>query len=519
MKIVTPSQMKEIDRRAIEDFQVPSLDLMERAGSAVAERVKKLLSSSGPEPLVTILAGKGNNGGDALVAARLLREEGISAETFLLAHSADLTGDGAANLARLRAAGGPVREVLSDRDLAALRQSFSRTVVAVDGIFGTGFSGAASGLIASAIELLNSFDGWTVAIDIPSGLDGESGAVTGPAVAADWTVTMGAPKTGLIRRNGPDLCGRIEVAEIGLPPALLENLSVDLEMIDRAELSGIMPPRRRSSHKGDFGHLLVLAGSPGFTGAAALCASAALRAGAGLVTVAVPQSLAPIMAGKYTEAMTLALPETPEGTLSVKAREPILEFLKKADAWALGPGLSRNDATGELVRQVITACSLPLVIDADGLNLIARDSKVLRRLRGTAILTPHPGEMGRLIGKGTKDVLDDREGVARDFARSFKLTLVLKGAGTLIASPRGPLLVNPTGNPGMATGGTGDVLTGLIGGFLAQKVSPLDAARLAVFVHGAAGDRAAEKVGQLSLIASDLLAEVPAVLKEIFPWD
>jgi len=519
MKIVTPTQMREIDRRAISGYHIPALDLMERAGAAVAERVKMLLRSCQREPVVTLLAGKGSNGGDALVAARLLCGGGISATTFLFAPAASLSGDAAQNLSRLAAAGAPVREILTERDLAGLRQALSRTAVAVDGIFGTGFSGDVRGLVASAIELLNCFGGWTVAIDIPSGLDGESGAASVPAVVADWTVTMGFPKTGLFRRRGLDLSGRIEVAEIGIPSAALEGLSVDLEMIDRSELSGIVPPRRRSAHKGDFGRLLILAGSPGFTGAAYLAASAALRAGAGLVTLGIPESLQPIMAGKLTEAMTLPLPETPQGTLSLRARGPVLDFLKNADALALGPGLSRHGATGELVRQVLEAVSLPLVIDADGLNLIARDPEILRHLQGPVILTPHPGEMGRLIGRGTQAVLDDREGAAREFVRSYNLTLVLKGAGTLIASPRCPLLVNPTGNPGMATGGTGDVLTGLIGGLLAQKISALDAARLAVFVHGAAGDRAAEKVGQLSLIASDLLSEVPAVFKEIFPWD
>ncbi len=519
MKIFTPTQMREIDRRAISGYRIPSLDLMERAGAAVAERVKKLLPASVPKPGVTLLAGKGNNGGDALVAARLLLSAGIAVEPFLLAPAAELGGDAAANLARFRAAGGSVREVLADSDLAELRVALSRSAVAVDGIFGTGFSGEVRGLIASAIEILNSFGGLTVAIDIPSGLDGESGAVSGPAVAADWTVTMGFPKTGLVRRSGLDLSGRIEVAEIGIPAAALEGLSADLELIDRSELGGIVPPRRRSAHKGDFGRLLILAGSPGFTGAAALCASAALRAGTGLVTLGIPESLHAVMAAKLTEAMTLPLPETPQGTLSLRARGPILEFLKEADALALGPGLSRHGATGELLRQVLESVSLPLVIDADGLNLVARDPEVLRRLRGPAVLTPHPGEMGRLTGKGTREVLEDREGTARDFARAYNLTLVLKGAGTLIASPRGPLLVNPTGNPGMATGGTGDVLAGLIGGLLAQKISALDASRLAVFVHGAAGDRAAERVGQISLTASDLLAEVPAAFREIFPWD
>lgn len=519
MKIITPDQMRQIDRKAIDGLGIPGKDLMERAGEGVAAKVRDLLCGDKEGSFVVLIAGKGNNGGDALGAARLLHQEGIRTQTFLMAKEVEVKGDAAFNLDRLNSVKAPLKELVEEGELEALREDLSRASVVVDGIFGTGFRGAVNGPAAEVIRLINSCPARVIAIDIPSGLEGESGKVGGEAVRADWTVTMGLPKTGLVRGEGLDYSGRLEVVDIGFPAELIQETLAELEMVAGEELTGLLPPRRPTSHKGDYGHVLVLAGSPGMTGAAALTSLAALRGGAGLVTLGVPESLNPILESKCTEVMTLPLPETAAGTLSPDAKKPILDFCSRATVVALGPGLSRNEETGELVRELLHECPLPMVVDADGLNLIAGDVSVLAAARSPLILTPHPGEMVRLAGLNKEELLADRERAARDFARKYNITLVLKGAGTLIASPSGPLWINLTGNPGMASGGTGDVLTGLIAGFRGQGLSDPDAARLGVYVHGAAGDRAAEKVGRISLIASDLLTEVPSVLKELFAWN
>lgn len=522
MKIATPQQMRELDRAAIEDRGIPGRVLMARAGAAAAAAAKELLSPAVPDPLVVILAGKGNNGGDGLVAARLLGDAGIRTRTFLLARGRELKGDAALNLVRLLKKRYPLIEVRGEEGLPGLESALADAAVIVDGIFGTGFQGPARGLSARVIGLANHASRRldpprVLAIDIPSGLDGESGRKEGEAIRADRTVTMGLIKTGMVRGEGLNLCGRITTAGLGFPADLAAGLESELESIAAGELSALLKPRPPSSHKGDYGRLLIIAGSPGMTGAAALAARAALRAGTGLVTVGVPRSLNPILEGMVAEAMTLPLPETAEGTLSPGALGPILEFCRKVDGAALGPGLSRNRATGRLVRQLVRKSPVPLLVDADGLNLIARRRRILKKSRSPLILTPHSGEMSRLSGLSGEELLADREGAARRFAKEYDLTLVLKGAGTLIAAPSGPLWINLTGNPGMATGGSGDILTGLIAGFRAQGLEAADAARLGVFVHGAAGDLAALRRGMMSMLPSDLLEEIPAVLSRLFP--
>ena len=516
MKIVSPEQMREIDRTAIEELGIPGRKLMERAGRAVADRVLGMLGPDLEQKNVILLAGKGNNGGDALVAARLLEDEGIKTRTYLLGRPTEIKGDASANLGRLFRNRAILVELTEDQELKDLRENLSDADLIVDGIFGTGFRGKAEGIAATVIELINRTPTPVVAIDIPSGLGGEFGEVGGIAVRAAVTVTMGLAKTGLVRGEGLKYAGRIEIADIGFPPEAIDPVAAELELLTPAELAGCLSPRSPVDHKGVYGRLLILAGSPGMTGAACLTATAALRAGAGLVTVGLPESLNSILEVKCTEAMTVPLAETSRRTLAPAARPAIESFLKNADLAALGPGLSQNPETGKLIRELIRDCPLPLVIDADGLNLLAEDTEVLTGAKAPRILTPHPGEMSRLTGLSPAEILRDREGIAQSFARKYDCVLVLKGAGTIVAGPEGPPAVNITGNPGMATGGTGDVLTGLIAGFLAQGVEPVAAARLGVYVHGAAGDRAAEKVGQISLIASDCIEAVPPILKNLF---
>lgn len=522
MKIVTPQQMRELDRAAIEERGIPGAVLMERAGAAAAAAVRELLRPGAADPLVVILAGKGNNGGDGLVVSRLLSAAGVRTRTFLLARGRDLRGDADLNRRRLLRAGLNLAELTGEEGLPGLETALAGAAVVVDGIFGTGFQGPARGLPARAIELVNQagvrpLSPRVLAVDIPSGLDGETGRAEGAAVRADRTVTMGLVKAGMVRGEGLNLCGRITVADLGFPPDLVAALESDREAIVPAELAPLLKLRPPASHKGDYGRLLIVAGSPGMTGAAALAARGALRAGTGLVTLGIPRSLNPVLEGMVAEAMTLPLPETDEGTVSEEALAPILKFCRGVDGVALGPGLSRHRRTGRLVRGLVEKCPVPLLIDADGINLLAARRRVLNRARSPLILTPHPGEMARLAGGEKGDPAGDRADAARLFAQEYKLTLVLKGAGTVVAPPDGPIWINLTGNPGMATGGSGDVLTGMIAGFRTQGLSAAEAARLGVFVHGAAGDRAARRLGMMSLLPSDLLEEIPAVLNQLFP--
>ncbi len=517
MKLVTPEQMKEIDRRTIVEFGVPSKVLMERAGWAVAEEAAGLLSRRPAGFRVVALAGPGNNGGDALVAARLLVRRGVGVRVFLTAPFARLSPDSALNYRRLLAAGcRPV--LLTGSKLAGLEEELSRAGLVIDGIFGTGFRGPARGLPAAVIGLANRFPVPVLAIDVPSGLDGEWGRVEGEAVRADVTVTIGLPKTGLFRGAGIDHSGRVRVADIGFPSALLNAASSGVGLLTREGLEKLLPDRPSLSHKGNWGHVLVVAGSPRMPGAAALCVRSCLRAGAGLATVAAPEAVQAFLKGQVAEAVWLPLPARPGGDLSPTAAGEILGF-ERASLIALGPGLGRGQGTAAVVKAVVEKSPLPMVIDADGLNILAGDPEAVVRAKAPRVLTPHPGEMVRLVKVPPDELRARREEIAADFARKWGVILVLKGAASLVAGPDGELWVNPTGNPGMATAGAGDVLTGMIAGFMAQGISPLEAAKLGAYAHGLAGDLAAARRGRLSLIAGDLLREVGPALSSIFPWN
>jgi NAD(P)H-hydrate epimerase len=382
----------------------------------------------------------------------------------------------------------------------------------VDALLGTGLNSEVGGLLRLAIEGINSFKTPVLAVDMPSGLDADTGQPLGAAIKAQVTVTYGWPKIGQIVPPGRDYVGRLWQVDLGIPPPLVREVKV--ELADAAEMRALLPPRPFGSHKGTFGHLVVLAGSEGKTGAAALTAEGGLRAGAGLVTAGVPASLNDILEVKLTEAMTLPLPEAPGArALGVEALSPLLDFAADKTAVALGPGLGTLTATQELVRQLVRVLPQPLVIDADGVNALVGRPDLLKQAAGPRLLTPHPGEMARLLNCTSKEVQAARLDAVREAAARYGAILVLKGAQTVVADPEGRLSINPTGNPSLASGGTGDVLTGLLGGFLAQGLSPWDAARLGVFLHGLAADYLAADTGR-GLIAGDLLAIFPEVLTE-----
>ncbi len=503
MKIVTAAEMREIDRVTTERFGVPSLTLMENAGSAVAS----FIHSRYPEAkTIGVICGKGNNGGDGFVAARKLRENGKEVRVLLLADPSELRGDAAAMFSKLGIT--PVVVKSSDDLQKKDAQATLSADVLVDAILGTGFRPPVSGLYVDAVAALNASGKPVVAVDIPSGADADAiGQQSGVVARADAAVTFTAPKPALVM--GSLVAGPTVIAPIGSPNEAIAS-SLSLSLITPHDIAPLIGPRPADSNKGSFGHVLVVGGSLGKAGSVAMAGIAALRSGAGLATVATAKSMLPTVAGFHPELMTEPLHETGQGTISSDALDSLQALAKGKTVLAIGPGISRNEETAALVRKLVAQTLVPVVLDADGLNAFEGKSDELNGKNKTFVITPHPGEMARLMNTTIPEVQKDRLKVARDFAREHELIVVLKGHRTLIAHPNGDVWVNTTGNPGMATGGTGDILTGMVAGMLAQHPKqPFEAVIAAVYLHGFAGDVACESKGEHSLIATDLLAGLP----------
>jgi len=514
MKLATTEMMRKLDQKAIEEFGIPGLVLMENAArstvSAIFRHFSDLLTKR-----VGIFAGRGNNGGDAFAVARYLINRGVFCQVYLLTAQEEVRGDAATNLKILTRMGGEIFPIRNAEELEARQAQVARNDLLIDGILGTGLKGPVKGLYRKVIEFINSLNLPVVAIDIPSGLDADNGQILGTSIRASLTVTLGLAKRGLLVQPGLQFTGKLVIADISIPSAAVEAERIKDNLIEGSEFSHLLLPKRPNAHKGDFGHLLILAGSPGKTGAAAMACQAAVRVGTGLVTLGIPESLNPIMEVKITEAMTEPLPETKGKTLAFRAHKRINDLFFHKNALAIGPGLSVHSETARLIRRVALETDLPMVIDADGLTAFAGKMDLLRKTRGRVVLTPHPGEMARLLGSSVQDIQQDRIQAARNFAETYGLILILKGANSIIASPEGDIFINPTGNPGMATGGMGDVLTGMVGGFLAQGFVPLEAAKLGVFLHGLAGDLVAHKKGERGMAATDLIEETPRLLRAL----
>lgn len=512
MKVVSGEIMQMMDRRAIEEYDVSGLTLMENAGRGCAEAIIAEFGSGRGKKAV-VVAGKGNNGGDGYVIARLLRERGWQVATLVLAGRHEIVGDARVNLDLLNDAA--VVFCPEEGKLGRYVSVFREAAVIVDALLGTGLKSEVRGTYADAVEMINSAGKPVVAVDIPSGIDSVTGKVLGCAVKADLTVTFALAKLGHVLFPGEDHTGRLQVVDIGIPAEVAASAEV-CEFLDVAAIKPLLRKRERSAHKGRFGHCLVVAGSTGKTGAAAMAANSAVRTGAGLVTLAVPASLNAILEVKTTEAMTLPLPDSGEGYLSRLAKEAIAEALAGKDAVALGPGISWRRETALLVRDLVEDTGLPLVIDADGLNALSDDPSVLLHNKSAdLILTPHPGEMARLAGIATVDVEADRIGTARAFAARYGVYLVLKGARTVIAAPDGSIAINGSGNPGMASGGMGDVLTGVLVALLGQGYDPFTACKLGVFLHGYAADLVAAEKGETGMSASDVQERLPYAIKQL----
>lgn len=512
MKVATASQMQNLDRRAIQEFGIPGVVLMENAGRATVEAMGRHFPDLGARKVI-VFAGPGNNGGDGFVIGRHLLNRGVEVTALLLSAREKVSGDARTNLElyeKLR----PLHEVHDFETLARYEEEISRAGLLVDAILGTGLKSEVTGFYREVISLLNRRPTPVVAVDIPSGLDATTGKVLGVAVEAELTVTFGLPKLGLVLTPGSDLTGTLEVADISIPRFLVEEEQIKVELLEAQELFSLLKPRRSDSHKGHYGHVLVIAGSVGKTGAAVMTSESALRIGAGLVTAAIPASLNPIMEVKLTEVMTEPLPETDAQSLSSSAWTRIQQLMEGKKVIALGPGISTHPETVALARQIVAGSTVPLVIDADGVNALAEEPHLLKEARVPVVLTPHPGEMARMVKCSIAEVQANRLETAQEFARRHQVVVVLKGARTIIADPEGHTFINPTGNPGLASGGTGDVLTGMIAGLASQGHSLMDASRLGVYLHGLIADRVAVTTGEMGLSAMDLVAGIARTLNE-----
>ena len=534
MKLLTAAQMREADRLTTERYGIPSLQLMENAGAAIAEFLRERFAGLMRRKIV-VLCGKGNNGGDGLVVARLLKESGCSPEVILFSNPGAVEGDAGVNLKRWQQGLGELRVVTSDAEWESARTVLDDADLIVDALLGTGLRGPVEGLLGAVISDVNAARARSggkgarasvVAVDIPSGLASDAQDNEGPVVTADFTVTLTAPKLGQLVSPRASNCGVLVVRNIGTPPELLESdPHLKLHWLEPGEFRALPLARDPASNKGTYGHALIVAGSLGKSGAAVLAARGALRSGAGLVTVATPLDVLPMVAAGMPEMMTAPLAATEAGTASLRNLDydRFPEILRGKSVLAIGPGLSMETETQQFIRAVVAETDLPVILDADGLNAYAGMADHLNQRKAPAmVLTPHPGEMARLLGVTAKDVQARRLDVALEAAVRWHAHVILKGFHTILATPSGHAYINTTGNPGMATGGTGDVLTGILAGLTAQ-FGIEDWARvlgLGVYLHGLAGDIAASRVGQAPLIATDLIEAIPEAYSRVLAeWE
>ncbi len=515
MKVVTAAEMRKIDQHTIEGIGIPGIVLMETAGSEIVRTIEHHYPTA---QHIGILVGKGNNGGDGLVIARQLAHAGCEVHIFLVSPPDSFTGEARTNLDIAYNLGLQIEETLTD---VSTYVKSHKCELLVDAIFGTGLHSDVREPISTIINEINNLHIPVLAVDLPSGLDADTGNPLGTCVQADRTVTIGLPKRGLLLQPGAELAGQLEIIDIGFPQQVIDAQKINVNWTTENEAANWLPLRTSDSHKGSYGRVLVIAGSTGMTGAAALTSEAALHVGAGLVTLAVPKSLNAILEVKLSEVMTLPLPETENGSLAESATQHILESAdRNQSVLAIGPGLSQHPETVALVHQLIKenrakGLDLRMVVDADGLNALAKAKELIPLLGEEAVITPHLGEMARLTDTPIPTLAADRITTAEEFAQNYGLTLVLKGAPTVTSNSNGEVWINPTGNPGMATAGMGDVLTGVIAGLIAQKVPSANAATLGVYLHGLAGDIAADTIGMHGLIAGDVLKTIPPAISSL----
>lgn len=512
MKLVTAKEMKALDVQAQNDYAMPGILLMDNAAQAVAEAVHEALTALEGERVV-IFCGGGNNGGDGLGAARWLQSYGVSVRAFIVGAALDaVRGDAALELAMFTKAGGRVEALSTEDDWVLAELAASKADVLVDALLGTGFHGELEGDVLRACELLNKSEKYILAVDVPTGVNADNGAVSENAVRADHTVTMALVKTGLLLYPGREYCGDIELADISMPVKLVEEYKSDKYRLTDEIVRELLPLRKANAHKGDAGRVVICAGSPGYTGAAALASDAAVKAGAGLVSLYTPLSSRDVLAIKLTEVMVHGLLERMPGILGGGAASDVASSAEAADVLAIGPGLGTSESTQEAVRTILQKITTPVVIDADALTALAGHTEILAAMQAQKVLTPHPGEMARLTGLEIAEIEADRINIAKKYAEQWQAIVVLKGAPTVIGCPNGTVYVNSTGNSSLATGGSGDVLTGIIAGLAAQEISLQEAAICGVYLHGLAAELTGIDIG---LAAGELAALLPQAREQV----
>ena len=513
MKLVTAKEVRALEAQAMTQCKIPGIVLMENAGLAVVVAGQELVGDYRGKRVV-VLAGTGNNGGDGLVVARHVANRGGEARVYLLGMKEAMQSDARTNYDILTHMGVPMQNISED-GLAVLAAELATAELIVDALFGTGFVGQITGLAQDVVHFVNGAGRPVLAVDVPSGLIADTGEVLGPCVKANATVTFGLPKLGLYLDPGARYAGTVKVADISLPYNIVAASRFRHNLITQAWCQGLLPARSPDSHKGTFGRVLAVGGSTGMSGAVCLAAQAALRSGAGLVAVALPKTLQHIAAQQSSEIITHGLEDVDGGHISTAAAEETVALAARASVVVLGMGLGRHEETLAWLRQVLPEIRVPLILDADALSGLAGHTALLAQHRGPIVVTPHPGEMARLSGLSVDEIQRRRVDVARHYAVEWKCTVVLKGARTVVADPGGEVYLNQSGNPGMATAGMGDVLAGVISALIAHRLNPSLAAALGVYAHGTAGDMAAQAKGFMGLTASDVVAQLPDVWRDL----
>ena len=514
MILVTANEMQQMDRRTIEEFGIPGMVLMENAGRGAT----RFLLDCFPDiekKSVGVLAGRGNNGGDGFVIARYLKQKGIPVRVYLLAESTKVRGDAAANLAFLKPLDVPLVEIPDEASFALYKSQMNGVDLWVDAILGTGLKSNVRGYFKTVINYINGLSRPVFAVDIPSGLNSDTGQPCGACIRARATATFAFAKTGHMVYPGTEYTGDLKVIDIGIPPHIATAVNPKHCLITEELIRSYLTLRPADAHKGTTGHLLVIAGSTGKTGAASMASMSALRVGAGLVTLGIPESLNAGIEGQMLEAMTAPLPECRTGILGLSACDKVKKLASGKRCLAIGPGLGQDSDTREFVRQIIRSSEIPMVVDADGLNNLAGQLPILQAAKAPVILTPHPGEMAHLMDTEVSKVQQNRLTCSRDFAARYKAHIILKGARTIVAHPDGRVFINPTGNAGMASGGMGDVLTGMVAGLVTQGLPTETSCRIGVYLHGAAADSLAETIGPYGYLAGDVINAIPGEIKKI----
>ena len=512
MRLVTAEEMRLADQSAVNDFGIPGIVLMENAGLAVVRQAEEMLGELAGKK-AAIFCGGGNNGGDGLVVARHLHNRGCEVRLYFLNDPEVFRGDALINYQILNNMGVSGFQITEGSRLNVARMALWSADIAIDAVFGTGLREDVRDTTLSVIDMLNESDTPVISCDIPSGLSSTTGRPLGGAVKADVTVCFGYCKLGLVLSAAKPYVGKLVVADISLPSQVGDAITVRRELIDEAFCRRWLAARDPESYKGDFGHVAVLAGSPILPGAAVLAAQGVMKAGAGRVSAALPSIIRTAFISRLPEAMLIDTEDGENGGVGIQNITKMASF--KADSWLIGPGLGRDEKTLDLVREFLPTLTVPTVLDADALFAVCGYLRLLKKANAPLVITPHPGEMAKLLGVSVSDVQSNRVAVAEGFAKQTNVVVVLKGAGTVIATPEGRIFINETGNPGMATGGSGDALAGMVATFLAQKMVPAVAAACAVWLHGRAGDIAVEQNGVAGLLASDILAAVPTAFKSI----